>query len=130
MKNDSMIAALKAVFVPVLRERGFKGSFPHFRRIRPDRIDLLTVQFDKWGGGFVIEIAKCGSEGITMPWGPQIPPNKVRAWDVYPPYRRRLGAPSPGEDGVWLRYDDGTPVETVARRVLTYLPEAEAYWNR
>lgn len=48
MKNDSMIAALKAVFVPVLRERGFKGSFPHFRRIRPDRIDLLTVQFDKW----------------------------------------------------------------------------------
>jgi hypothetical protein len=130
MKNDSMIAALNAVFVPTLRERGFKGSFPHFRRIKPDRIDLLTVQFDKWGGGFVVEIAKCGSEGITMPWGLQIPPNKVRAWDVYPPHRPRLGAPSPGQDGVWFRYDDGTPLETVARRVLTYLPEAEAYWNR
>jgi hypothetical protein len=124
-----MIVALKAVFVPVLRERGFKGSFPHFRRIKPHQIDLLTVQFDKWGGGFVIEIAKCGPEGITMPWGLQIPPNKVSAWDLYPPNRFRLGAPSAGQDGVWFRYGDGTSVETIAKRVLTYLPEAETYWN-
>jgi uncharacterized protein DUF4304 len=63
MRNDSMIAALKAEFVPALKARGFKDSFPHFRRIEPDKIDLHTVQFDKWGGGFVIEIAKCGPEG-------------------------------------------------------------------
>jgi len=80
-----MIAALKAEFVPALKERGFKGSFPHFRRIKPDKIDLLTVQFDKWGGGFVIEIAKCGPEGITTSWGLHIPPNKVRAWDANDP---------------------------------------------
>jgi hypothetical protein len=43
MKNDSMIAALKSEFVFALRERGFKGSFPHFRRVKPDKIDLLTV---------------------------------------------------------------------------------------
>jgi Domain of unknown function (DUF4304) len=108
MKNDSMIAALKAEFVPALKERGFKGSFPHFRRITPDKIDLLTVQFDKWGGGFVIEIAKCGPEGITTSWGSHIPPNKVSAWDVDAP-RPRLGSPAP--DGTWFRYDDGTPVE-------------------
>jgi len=128
MKNDSMIAALKAEFVPALKERGFKGSFPHFRRIKPDKIDLLTVQFDKWGGGFVIEIAKCGPEGITTSWGLHIPPNKVRAWDANDP-RPRLGSPAPGEDGIWFRYDDGTPVEKVARRVLTYLHEADDFWN-
>jgi hypothetical protein len=128
MRNDSMIAALKAEFVPALKERGFKGSFPHFRRIKPDKIDLLTVQFDRWGGGFVIEIAKCGPEGITTSWGLHIPPSKVRAWDVNNP-RPRLGAPAPGEDGIWFRYDDGTPVEKVARRVLTYLPGADDFWN-
>ena len=122
-----MIAALKENFVPTLRERGFKGSFPHFRRIGPNGIHLLTVQFDKWGGGFVIEIATCGPEGLTTSWGEHIPPNKVRAWDTNP--RHRLGAPSPGQDGVWFRYDDGTPVEKVARRVLAYLPEADAWWN-
>jgi hypothetical protein len=128
MRNDSMIAALKAEFVPALKARRFKGSFPHFRRIEPDRIDLLTVQFDKWGGKFVIEIAKCGPEGITTSWGLHIPPNKVRAWDVNNS-RPRLGATAPGEDGIWFRYDDGTPVEKVDRRVLTYLPEADDFWN-
>jgi len=69
MKRDEMISSLKSVFVPALRERGFKGSLPHFRRPMQDRIDLLTIQFDRWGGGFVIEISKCAPEGITMPWG-------------------------------------------------------------
>lgn len=52
-----MISSLKNLFVPALRERGFKGTFPHFRRRRSDRIDLLTVQFDRHGGGFIIEIS-------------------------------------------------------------------------
>jgi hypothetical protein len=32
-----------------------------------DRIDLLKVQFDRWGGGFVIEISNSAVDGITMP---------------------------------------------------------------
>src|SRR5208282_3539740 len=59
MKRDDMISSLKSLFVSALRERGFKGSLPHFRRPTQDRIDLLTIQFDRWGGGFVIEISKC-----------------------------------------------------------------------
>jgi hypothetical protein len=129
MKNDSMIEALKGNFVPALRDRGFRGSFPHFRRIKPDQIDLLTVQFDRWGGAFVIEIAKCGPEGVTTYWGKHIPPKKTCAWDVNGLDRHRLGAPLPRDDGVWFRYDDGTPVEEVARRVLKYLPEADAWWT-
>jgi hypothetical protein len=128
MKNDSMIVALKQLFVPLLRERGFKGSFPHFRRISPGRIDLLTIQFDKWGGGFVIELAKCGPEGFTTHWGLHILPNKVRAWDIDIDSRLRLGTLSTGK-GMWFRYDDGTSVEEVARRVVAHLPEADGWWN-
>jgi len=46
-ERDRMIETLKEYVVPVLRERGFKGSFPHFRRPTATAIHLLTFQFDK-----------------------------------------------------------------------------------
>jgi len=130
MKRDDMISSLKKVFVPALRERGFKGSLPHFRRPLEDRIDLLTIQFDRWGGGFVIEISKCPPVGITLLWGEHVPPNRVRAWDVNPPYRPRLGAPRPQDDGHWFRFDDGTPTDKVATLAVSYLREADEWWGR
>jgi Domain of unknown function (DUF4304) len=54
LPRQLMEQALKAYVVPVLREHGFAGSLPHFRRLRSDCVDLLTFQFDKNGGGFVI----------------------------------------------------------------------------
>ena len=45
-----MDRVLKATVIPELRARGFQGSFPHFRRLRPDRIDLLAFQFYRSGG--------------------------------------------------------------------------------
>ena len=129
MKPDAMIASLKRLFVPALRERGFKGSLPHFRRLRNDQIDLLTVQFDRYGGGFVIEISRCAPEGMTTSWGKKIPPNKVTAWDMHPKERPRLGAPSPQEDGHWFRFDDGTPTDAVAESATLLLAEADRWWN-
>ncbi len=43
--RDEMIAELKRVVVPVLRELGFRGSFPPFRRTGDTRVDLLLFQF-------------------------------------------------------------------------------------
>jgi hypothetical protein len=63
-----------------------------------------------------------------MSWGEHVPPNKVRAWDISNP-RPRLGSPAPGEDGIWFSYDDGTPPERVAKRVIPYLAEAEEWWG-
>jgi hypothetical protein len=117
-----MISSLKSLFVSALRERGFKGSLPHFRRPTQDRIDLLTIQFDRWGGGFVIEISKCAPDGLTLPCGQHIPPNRVRAWDVDPTHRPRLGA------GHWFRFDDGTPTDKVAKVAVSYLQEADQWW--
>ncbi|WP_144697743.1 DUF4304 domain-containing protein [Fictibacillus phosphorivorans] len=47
-----MDAALKQVVIPILREQGFKGSLPHFRRVNKKNIDLITFQFNRWGGYF------------------------------------------------------------------------------
>ena len=64
-ERTRMIETLNEHVVPVLRERGFKGSFPHFRRPTERGIHLLTFQFDKWGGGFAVEVAACPPDGIT-----------------------------------------------------------------
>ena len=122
-----MTTALRARFVPPLRSRGFKGSLPHFRRARENRIDLLTIQFDRHGGGFVIEIARCPPDGCTTHWGLKVPPEKVTAHDLN--VRHRLGSPAPGKEGRWFRYDDGSAVETVADAAVAMLGEADRWWD-
>jgi hypothetical protein len=101
-ERDRMIETLKEYVVPALRDRGFKGSFPHFRRPTENAIHLFTFQFDKWGRGFTVEIASCSPDGVTMYWGEHVPPAKVRAWDVHPDRRPRLG---PEKSDKWFRFD-------------------------
>ncbi len=129
MSNDAMKDALREHFVPQLRARGFKGSLPHFRRAASTGIDLLTIQFDRWGGGFVIEIGRCGPTGVILGWGKAVPPNKVTTHDLHPNLSHRLGAPTMGEDGKWLRYDNGTPPAIVAQEAAAMLFEADGWWR-
>ena len=135
-ERDKMIEALQKSAIPKLREMGFKGSFPHFRRASETRIDLLTFQFDKWGGGFIIEISQCPIAGITTHWGKRIAPDKVKAWDMYPDQRLRLhpraGSSTAGSSTRdWFRYDkpqNGTFAE-IAESVLPFLTKAEKWWS-
>ena len=128
MNRDAMTAALKETLVPALRARGFKGSLPHFRRIGEERVDLLTVQFDRHGGGFIVEISRCGSTGVTTACGKHIPATKVTAHDLHPDKRHRLGSPGPGIDGRWFRFDDGTPIPAVSKSLIDHLAEADRWW--
>jgi hypothetical protein len=127
-KRKAMNAALKDIFIPALRAVGFKGSFPHFHRVSRDSLHLLTLQFDKWGGGFIIEIAKCPNKPFITSWGEAIPPVKITAHDLYTNQRHRI-QPRP-ESGVdsWFRFDDGG-VEDAAREAVANLPQAEAWWK-
>jgi hypothetical protein len=122
-----MNAALKAEFVPALRDAGFRGSLPHFRRQLKDRIDLLTIQFDQWGGGFVVEISNCEPVGVTMHWGEKVPPGKVTVHHLHPDKRLRIQArPGPGTDD-WFRFENTDPV-SLAREITARLTEAETWW--
>lgn len=42
LERDDMIFELKKIVVSEPRKRGFKGSFPHFRRNSEVKIDLMT----------------------------------------------------------------------------------------
>ena len=86
-----MGAALASTVVPALRATGFKGALRHFGRRREGTpIDLLTFQFDKRGGRFVIELARCAPNGVTTPWGQHIGASKVTVHDLHPTKRHRL----------------------------------------
>lgn len=123
-----MLRALREGVVPKLRARGFSGTFPHFRRRGANQIDLLTFQFDKYDGGFVVEIAKCPPEGVRTSWGAEITPGKVNAHHIN--QRLRLGSAGPGSDH-WFRYDRGASTNQIAESVLPYLDaQAEPWWAR
>ena len=127
-----MIAALRGMVIPVLRELEFSGSFPHFRRIRESQIDLLTFQFNRHGGSFVVEIAVCDTEGFTTAWGEKLPPNKVSAHDLHPKNRLRLGSRAAGKSDFWFSYEPFQPeiYEAVAAKLLLLIrSEAEVFWQ-
>ena len=103
--REAMISELKRVVQPHLRSIGFSGSFPHFRKIGLTTIELVTFQFDRNGGGFVIEIARAPVSGITTSWGAHIPANKTKAWDVHGNFRKRIQPKSGGSTNSWFRFD-------------------------
>jgi hypothetical protein len=134
-ERNEMIKALKNIVVPQLRERGFKGSFPHFRRATETKINLLTFQFDQRGGGFVIEISQCPLDGVTTAWGQHISANQASAWDMHPDERFRLKPGSGNSTIDWFRYDKKSllPPSSVykktAKSVLPFLEKAEEWWS-
>src|SRR4051812_493253 len=107
LSRNAMIAALKKKVVPFLHDEGFSGTFPHFRRIAPAGIDLITFQFDQHGGGFVIETGCAPLQGTTLYWGKQVPPEKITAWDLHPDKRKRIQMRAGSSQEDWFRYDNG-----------------------
>ena len=130
MKQDreAMVSALKKHVLPALRSVGFKGSFPHLRRMKADGVDLISFQFDKWEGGFVIEIARGSLDGLKTHWGLHVSAGKLRAWDLHPDRRRRIQAREGSGTDAWFRFDE-EPVARIAQQVLDSLPEAESWWQ-
>ncbi|TCI69687.1 DUF4304 domain-containing protein [Exiguobacterium sp. IPCH1] len=104
-QRKDMITILKREVVPYLRSQQFQGSFPHFRRLQSDQIDLITFQFNRHGGSFIIELAQASAAGFQTYWGEQITPQKMTAHDVDVDARRRLGSHSSYEDGIWFSYE-------------------------
>ncbi|MDJ0850527.1 MAG: DUF4304 domain-containing protein [Myxococcota bacterium] len=130
-----MIASLKENVVPRLRELGFKGSFPHFHRPLPSRTDLLTVQFDKYGGSFTVEIVKAPPGDFTTSWGEVVPVKKLRTsyFEIYE--RLRLGARDVRSDH-WFNYRRGLvfrrhpKFQEISLQVRQLIDsQAEPWWN-
>ena len=132
-----MINSLKKIFVPELRKRNFKGSYPHFRKTENGITNLLTFQFDRYGGGFVIELANWNESEFKTHWGEIIPVNKLTAHDLN--NRQRIYPNSLTEQNgkqSWFRYDQrkflsfGNKYDKLAKKVVDRITIMENYWSQ
>ena len=135
-ERDKMIKSLNEVFITELRNRNFKGSFPHFRKTENGKTNLLTFQFDRNSGGFIVELANWNEPEFKTHWGKLIPLNKLTAHDLFE--RKRLYPNSTSEESgteSWFRYDRNNDLnienrfELIAKSVLNKIPIMEEYWK-
>jgi hypothetical protein len=128
--TDNMIKALKEITIPLLKEKGFKGSFPHFSKKTPTKIDLLSFQFSQFGGRFVVEIACCPLEGWKLYSGEIIPPNKVRP--SYITNSIRLGSNRENKDYWFIYEEQPTSIFTQKANEVNYhiINQAELFWSQ
>lgn len=100
-----MLSLLRKTVSDVLRGNGFTGELPHLRRKVGSRVDLVTFQFDKYGGGFIIEIGQWpGHEAVKFD-GEEIPFAKLKSWSLPMENRARLRRSRTGLPESWFRYD-------------------------
>ena len=135
-ERDEMINSLKEIVVPKLIALNFKGSFPHFRRTIEEKTNLITFQFDRNGGGFVIELANYEGLQFKNVFGKILPVTKMNAHHldnrqrIYP----NVIEEENGTDS-WFRYDQkkffsfGNPYNKLSKKVLDRIPFMEEYWK-
>ena len=128
-----MIKSLKEIVIPELRNRNFKGSFPHFRKTKNGKTNLLTFQFDRNGGGFIIELANWNKSEFKTHWGKIISLNKLTAHDLNE--RQRIYpfvlTEQNGTDS-WFRYGKPKSDEIynkLSEKVIERIPIMEQYWT-
>jgi hypothetical protein len=124
--SENMRRELKARVIPRLREMGFKGSVPHFRRVKGKRVDLLSFQFSSWGGQYAVNIAVCE----MLDDGPL--PKSIYSASMH---GRRL-TPSSDDADHWFDFDKPNVVlESLATRCATETlslieTRGESYFSR
>ena len=82
--------AIKEIIIPFLRNKNFKGSYPHFRREKNGQLNLLTFQFSLYSPQFVVEISNCPTGGMTTAFGKELKPAQCRVH--YIANRLRIGS--------------------------------------
>ncbi len=129
-KRESMENAIKEIIIPFLRNKGFKGSFPHFRREQNEKLNLLNFQFSRYSPSFVVEIANCSVNGMVTSCGEEIKPAKCQV--PYLKNRLRLGSIKNKTD-YWYNFDKqpifGNIFKKRAKEVLKNWEEAEYWWS-
>ena len=71
--NQVMSEELKLTVTDYLREQGFKGSIPIFRRETKGSYQTLDFQFNKYGGSFAVDLSllKPNNQFLKLPLSKQ-----------------------------------------------------------
>lgn len=133
--RKTMEAALKEHCIPVLRDRGFKGSFPHFYRDTDNHISLVNFQFWSAGGSFCVNLGYADPQRKNVFFEPDTEVKSLKVMQTSG--QCRLGATDGGDK--WFHFgktsyeefrDTPSMVDEIALACSQFLAlEAEVWWQ-
>lgn len=132
-KSRKLRAAIKAILEPALKEAGFAVAYPNFRRIDGDTIDLVHLQYSKWGGAFILNMGRQIGP-LEHPWHGVVPPHELEVVHLPMEKQQRLGPVRTAKRdhmGGWFKYqdiwDDRAALDRLMQEVVGLLPQMEAW---
>jgi len=126
-------AAIKKLLEPFMADEGFIGKYPHFQRKEEGDLQLVSVIYDKWGGGFVLEFACHPAGPLQTSWGTVVPEEEIEVAYAPPSSRARLVRTERGQGCYedFFRYetiaDDREQCEALVNRVVTLFPQVNEW---
>jgi hypothetical protein len=117
---------LKEFVVPEIKQRGFSGSYPHFRRERNGRYEFVSFQFRLHGGSFVVEAAHITRADLPVGYQ-ETPFDKLD--HGHTALRRRIVGTNK-IDPSWFSYETFTKesqYEELAKSVVPLLTQLDQY---
>ena len=131
--GDLMRKALRRHVIPELHRRGFTGKSAAFQRLGDDFQDLLSIQFWKYGGEFILEFARRGRGPLATSWGEVVAEEKLDVAYVSPTSRGRLEQRGPATGQYLQGFDfsgfgeDIESFEGLARQVAGLLAQVDEW---
>ena len=125
-----IIANLNKIVIPKLIDTGFTGVFPYFRRKQGNILSVVSFQFNKYGGSFVVEFACTNNTDRDLPeFAKNIPFENLDGACFSPTNRIRL-KPVNQLFSHWFSYKDfskESQFEKLAQLVKDLLPVGEEF---
>ena len=133
--GDLMRKALKRFWLPEMSRIGFVGKSSTFQRLGPEYQDLLSLQYWKYGGEFILEFARRARGPFVTSWGSVIPEEKLDVAYLSPTLRARLEQIGSTAGHCFRGFDfssfdeDVAKYESLAKELVLYLPEVDDWLN-
>lgn len=146
----SMRIALKRLVLPALRVRGFEGELPDLRRVVAEGTHFFSVQTNKYGGSFTVNLGRIPPGHFTTRSGERISPELLTIFHAQRNDAARLRAVPDVDTEVWFQYGQSLAstswtklwsllglgelnifvpeFERLAREVLALLAECDEWW--
>jgi hypothetical protein len=129
-EGDAMRRSLKRLLIPELAKLGFVKMASNFVRIDGEDLDLLNIQYSKYGGEFILEFARTiYRDPLT---GAVVPEEKMDVAGLALEFRGRLERlkKRPAEFNGFQFSGFGDSVEkydALAAEVVELLPQVDAW---
>jgi hypothetical protein len=132
-EGEFMRRAFKRHLIPRLTSLGFAGKSSNFERLTATTQDLLSIQYWKYGGSFILEFGRRERGPLLTAWGEIVP---EEALDVaYLPLsdRARLQERPEVSREIFSGFrfegfgEDVDKYDALARRLAGMLPQVDAW---